>query len=289
MIIGIYTTDNNVSQGKAAFIMWDPTNTTSFYLGPVPLADTLATACLNADGQIFIWSGNAINGVRLSTYQGGESVKDIVLQEEGLPPLAGAVDYLGNRVVWGGFSTNPTDKACVWAYGSKDVRLPVGTHNIIKASSSGSNGIVTAIKYVQQGSYITPRAVVAWNDGSGSGIDSYSGAATLGSVIRWMFNIGSKFQITKIRIPLAGAVAANTTITPAIYMDDISSSPTLALPVINNTNYSGKRKIIYKGPMLKGYVGDNNFVLEIAWTGTNPLGTALPILIEVDIKEDEPQ
>lgn len=289
MILGIYATDNNISQGKAAFIMWDPTNTTSFYLGPVPLADTVATACLNADGQIFIWSGNAQNGVRLSRYVGGEQVQDIILQEEGLPPLAGAVDYLGNRVVWGGFTTNPTDKGCIWAYGSKDVRLPSGVQNIAKASAAGLTPIVTAVKYVQQDSYKQPKAIMGWTDASGSGIDSYSASATLASTIRWMFNIGQRFQINKIRIPLAGAVGSNTNIAPTIYFDDLSSTANPAVPAINNTNYSGKRKVIYKGPMVAGFVGENNFVLELSWTGTDPLGVALPIRIEIDVKDDEPQ
>lgn len=289
MVIGIYTTDNNISQGKAAFVMWDPTNTTSFYLGPIPLADTLATACLNADGQIYVWTGNAQNGVRLSTYVGGESVKDILLQEEGLPPLAGAVDYLGNRVVWGGFTTVPNDNGCVWAYGSKDPRLPSGLNNIAKVSAAGTTPIVTALKYVQQDSYKQPKMLLGWTDGTGSGIDKYSSSATQQAVIRWMFNVGKRFQIQKIRIPFAGAVAANTTIQPKIHFDDFSATPSNTLTTVNNTNYSGKRKVIYKGPAVQGYVGDNNFVLELAWTGTNPLTVGLPISVWVDIKDDEPQ
>jgi hypothetical protein len=232
-----------------------------------------------------IWTGNAQNGVRLSQYLGGDSVRDLVYQEEGLPPLQGAVDALGSRIVWGGFSTNPAVSACVYAYGSKDGRLPVGLHNIVKTTSSGANPFITAIKYVQQSSNIQPKIVAGWRDDTTQGIDKYSSSATLGSVIRWMVNVGQRFNILMIRIPLAGVVDSNTTITPTLYFDDLSASKSLT--VINNSNFPGKRKAIYKTPELKDAIGDNNFLLELAWTGTTPLPAALPILIEYEIKQDE--
>ena len=117
------------------------------------------------------------------------------------------------------------------------------------------------------------------------GIDQYSTTGTLVSYMRWMFNVGQKYSITKISIPLAGAVAANTTITPKLYFDDLSSNKTLT--VINNTNYPSKRKVIYKGTELKDAIGQNNFMLELAWTTTNPLPVALPIMFEIQLWEDE--
>lgn len=290
MITGIYSTDNTISQGRAAFVLWDPTNTVSFFAGPYPLPDTLVTATLNANGTIYIWTGNAQNGVRLSKYLGGQTVQDVVFQSEGLPPFAGAVDAMGSRVVWGGFTTNPSGSAgsCVWAYGSKDARLPAGLHNIAKTSSTGTTPMVTALKYVQQDSYKQPKVVIGWNDGSGSGIDKYSSSATLTSNLRWMFNVGRRFQVTSIRIPLAGAVGVNTSIQPKIYMDDLSNSSLAALNTINNTNYSAKRKVFYKGAALDGYYADNNMVFELTWSNVDPLPVALPILIDIDIKEEEP-
>lgn len=285
LITGIYTIDTKVNQGRSAFVLWDPTNTVSFYQGPVFLPDPLCTAQLNVNGIVHFWTGNAQNGVRVSRYLGGESVREVVYQEEGLPPFPGAVDVLGNRIVWGGFSTNPTVGAVVWAYGSKDGRLPAGLHNVMKTSSVGTTPIVTALKYVQQNSNIAPKVVVAWRNESTRNIEQYSTTATLTSVLRWMFNVGRKFEIKKISVPLGGAVAANTTITPTLYFDDLSSNKVLT--VINNTNYASKRKIIYRGTELKDTVALNNMVLELAWTGTNPLPVAFPIFIDIDIKEDE--
>src|SRR3990167_7695594 len=37
LIAGIYTVDTTINQGRSAFVLWDPTDTTSFYLGPVYL------------------------------------------------------------------------------------------------------------------------------------------------------------------------------------------------------------------------------------------------------------
>lgn len=285
LITGIYTIDTTVDQGKSAFVVWDPTDTTSFFLGPVPLEDSLATAAFNKNGRVFIFTGNAQNGVRVSQYGGGEDVTDVVFQEEGLPPFPGAVDAMGDRITWGGFTTNPSAGAVAYAWGSKDSRLPKGLHNVAKTSSAGATPIITCLKYVLQSSYKQPQLVIGWNDASNYGVDKYSASATLASNLRFMFNLGQKFQIQKIRIPLAGAVDANTTITPKVYLDDLSSNKTLA--VINNTNYPSKRKVIYHAPELKDYVGENNFVLELAWTGTTPLPVALPIKITLDVKEDE--
>lgn len=286
IVVGIYSTDATTNQGNSAFVIWDPTNTTSWNIGPVYLPDPLATACLNVNGLIHIWSGNGQNGVRVSRYLGsGESVKDLAYQEEGLPPFANAVDALGNRIVWGGFTTNPATGSAVFAYGSKDARIPAGLHNIVKGSGAGTNPIVTALKFVQQSSNVTPKLIVASSDGTGVQIDKYSATATLASNIRWMFNVGQKSQIVKIKIPLAGAVAANTTIIPKLYFDDLSSS--LALTTINNTNYPSKRSIIYKGTELKNTVFYNNFLLEITSTGTNPLAVALPITIQYESLDDE--
>jgi len=285
MVIGVYTTDTTINQGKSAFVLWDPTDTVSFFLGPIPLPDPLATASINVGGIVYLWTGNAQNGVRLSTYQGGSSTQDVVYQEEGLPPLQGAVDALGNRVVWGGFSTNPSTGAVVWAYGSKDSRLPVGLHCVAKGSGAGTSPLTTSIKYIQQSSNITPKVVMASTDGTGNQIDQYSTSATLASKIRFMLNIGTQFDIRKIKIPLAGAVDANTTIIPTLYFDDRSTSK--ALTTINNTNFPSKRKIVYSGTELKDTLAFNNVILELAWTGTNPLPVAFPITMTLDIKEEE--
>lgn len=287
VIAGIYTVDTVVNQGRSALILWNTTNTVTFDLGPIFLPDPLVTALLNANGTTYVWTGNSSNGVRLSSYSGGESTQDVAYQEEGLPPFAGAVDALGNRIVWGGFTTNPAAGAVVFAYGSKDARLPRGLHNICKTSAGTTTPIVTALKYIQQSSNVTPKVVPAWTDTSAAnfGIDQYSITATLASIMRWIINIGEQFDVREIKIPLAGVVAANTTITPTLYFDDLSTNK--ALTVINNSNYPSFRKVIYGGAELKDTLSSNNLVLELAWTGTNPLAIGFPITLTIDVKADE--
>lgn len=287
VIAGIYTVDTVVNQGKAALILWNTTNTVTFDTGPIFLPDPLVTALLDVNGTTHIWTGNSANGVRVSTYEGGQSIGDVCYQEEGLPPLAGAVDALGSRIVWGGFSTNPAAGAVVFAYGSKDARLPRGLHNICKTSAATTTPFVTALKYIQQNSNVTPKAVAAWTDtaAANSGIDQYSTSATLAAILRFVINLGQAFELKTLMIPLAGAVGASTTITPTVYIDDLSSS--VALTAINNTNFPAKRKAIYSGLDLKNTYAHNNIVLEFAWTSTDPLPIGFPITIDVDLKADE--
>lgn len=286
-ILAIQTTDSSVNQGNAALFLWDPTNTDSFYRGPIYLADPLATALQYVNGGLYIWSGNAQNGVRMSIYTGGDSVKDIDFLEEGAPPFAGAVTALGNRIIWGGYTSYPETTASVFARGSKNSKIPSGTHNIIRTASTGANPNVTALKVVQQASSVTPRTIVAWRDDSDRGIDKLSTTATYASVWRSeVVQIGSKWKLKKLRIPLGAAVAANMTLTAKVYIDEASSSVTLT--TINNTNYSGKRKIIFKDTALNSCIGQNNFFIEFRWTGTAALPVTFPIEMDVDVYEDEP-
>lgn len=282
----IQTLDSTINQGKAAIFLWDPTDTVSFYRGPIFLPDPLVTAMLNINGVVHIWSGNANNGVRLSRYIGGDVTEEILYLEEGVPPFAGAVDALGSRIAFGGFTTYPVSSASVLSYGSKRADLPKGLNNIVKSTSAGATQMVFSLKYVQQTSNVAPRLIVGWGDGSAKGLDKLSTSATYASVLRSeMINIGRKFEIEEIRIPLGATVATNMSIVPKILFDDLSS--TVTLDTINPTNFSGKRKAIYKNPALKTARGENNFLLEFTHGGTVQLPILLPIEITVNIFDDE--
>lgn len=281
----IQTTNSTINQGKAALFFWDPTNTDTFYR-QVNLPDPIVTALLNVNGILHIWTGNTQSGVRLSRYIGGETVQEVYYIEDGFPPFAGAVDALGSRLVSGTSTTYPITTASVTAYGSKNDSLPKGIHNIVRATSTGANPNVTALKYVQQSSSVQPKLIVGWSDDSAKGLDKFSTSGTYNSVFRSkVFNVNQKFKMLKIRIPLANQVDSNTTITPKIYVDDESTNTTLN--AISNTNFPNKRKAIYKNPELKDIGGDNNFFLELTWTGTTKMPVLLPILIDVDVQEDE--
>lgn len=284
VIAAIQTTDSTINQGKAALFFWDPTNTDTFYR-QVTLPDPLVTALLNVNGILYMWSGNAVNGVRLSRYIGGETISEVAYQEEGVPPLAGAVDALGSRLVWGNFSTYPESSASVMAYGSKVDALPKGLHNIVRSTSAGATQNVNSLKYVQQASNIAPRLIVGWGDASAKGLDKLSTTATFNSVWRSeVFNVNQRFVAKRLTLALANDVDANTTVTIKALLDDGSTTATLT--TINNTNFPGKRRIQFKAGDLAAVQGDHNLIWEIKWTGTTEMPVLLPIVFVIDIDEE---
>ncbi|MFA6171960.1 MAG: hypothetical protein WCW77_00115 [Patescibacteria group bacterium] len=283
-IVAIQTTSDNLIQGNAHLFLWN-TIDDSFFKA-IPLPDPLVTAVVNVNGILMIFTGDGKDGVRISKYIGGNSVIPVLEIDEGAPPFAGAVDAKGNKLFWGAYQSYPTTAGVVHALGSKKSNLPQGWHTPVKCTSAGANPMVTAVKAVEQDSTMTPKVIAAWGDDSGKGIDKYSSSATLSSVMRiGPFNIGEKFSIDRIRIPLAKSIAANMQIIPKVYIDDESTTKTLA--TVNATNYNGLRKVIYKGADLQDYIGENNFILELAWGGTVQLPVLLPILVDIDIYEDE--
>jgi len=285
VIAAIQTTDATINQGRAQLFFWDPTNTDSFYR-QVALPDPLVTALLNVNGILYIWSGNASNGVRLSRYIGGETVQEIAYLEEGVPPLAGAVDALGSRLVWGANITYPVACASVFAYGSKKEELPKGLHNVARASLTGGTPIVSSLKFIQQSSNVQPKMIIGHGEGTNYGLDKISTSATYNAVFRTeVVNVNDEFKFTRLNIPLAGAVDSNTTITVKIFLDE--ESTTVTLTTINNTNYPSARKVLYKSQELKAARGENNFFIEISWQGTTEMPVLLPIKYKIDVSDDE--
>jgi len=100
------------------------------------------------------------------------------------------------------------------------------------------------------------------------------------------FNVGRKFKIDKIQIPLAQTVATNMSLTPKIYADDDVSTPAQTLTAINPTNYPSKKNIVYKRPSIT-VSPDHNFMLELSWAGTVACPVNFPITIDIDVVEDE--
>lgn len=284
VILAVQTTDTVINQGKSALFFWDTVSVT-FYR-KVSLPDPIATAMINCNGELFIWTGNSQNGVRLSKYVGGESVSTEVYLEEGNPPFQGSVDTLGDKIAWGAWTTYPSISASVFSFRSKRSGMQNSLTNIAKSTSTGSSQNVTSVKYVQQDGNIKPKIVIGWNDNIGSGIDKYSTTNTFSSVWRSnIFSVGNTFQISEIRIPFGSSISPNMTVTPKVYLDDLSSSVTLN--TINSTNYNGKRHVRYKRPSLIQCKGENNFLLELNFTGTVSLPVTLPIVIVLDVFQDE--
>ena len=293
LVIGaIQTSDSALIQGKAALFFWD-TISDSFYL-QVDLPDALVTAIKTINGMLYVWTGNTTtgadvsNGYRVSVYAGGTTTSQVYYSDVGSPPLAGAVEAIGDRVMWGTFYQVPTTTAAspsyyavVMALASKNRQLTGGAHCIVNTSggATAADGVVTAIKSVQQASSSYPKLVVGWRSASAYGLDNQS--TTYGtSVFRTqMFAVGKKGIVRRIRLSLAAAVAANMTITPKLFLDDFSSSSTTGVAVINNTNYAASERYVQWYPDVSF---DHNFCLELVWSGTALAPVLLPLEVEIE-------
>lgn len=286
VILAVQTTDTVVNQGRAALFFWDAASTT-FYKGPLYLPDPLGTALEVMNGQLYIWTGNAQGGVRISKYIGGDSIQEVLFQEEGTPPPPGATSVQGNRLYWGNHITYPEDALGVFAYGSKTEKLPSGLHCVARATNVGSTmPAITAMAPVQQANGSRNRLIVAYRSDGEYGIDKYSTTGTHTAVWRSdIESVGGRFNLTKIRIPLGTAVAANMEIIPKVWLDDFQTSVTL--PTISTALYSGAKKIVYHKLELNACQGQDNFCLELNFGGTVALPVTTPILIEYEVDSDE--
>lgn len=287
LAIACITTSNaTINQGSSAIILWDPTNTTTFY-NIIPISDPLITAIQNINGDLIIWSGNASNGVRVSRYIGGNSVKTIAYLEEGAPPFAGATDFMDDKIMFGGYVTYPSAAGVVYSLGSKRFDLPAALNVPIKTTSAGATPMVTAVKFVEQSSNVKPKVIAGWGDASAKGIDKQDDAGTLAATFRDKnYLIGKRFKINKISIPLTKAVAANMSLVTKVYTDE--ESTTVTLPTINATNFpNSERRIEFRATDLAGAIGENNFFIEFNWTGTVSLPISYPVYITIDIDDND--
>lgn len=282
--------NNTITSGGAMLFFWDAVNSPSLPYKAVALTDPLVTALFNHNGNLFVFSGNANNGVQVSIYEGAYSTRQVAFLEEGVSPCAGAVDGIGERVAFGAFTTYPENSASVFAVGSKNAAMPFALHNIINTSAAdtASAMMVTALKSVQHANLKDTRFIVAWKDKdsatthSNFGIENYDNSAADTAVWRSaVFPIGEPFRVNKVSIPLGRAVTTNMTLIPTVGRDDYSS--TTALTTINDTNYANSERRIVYFPDVQGL---NNLQLQLRWTGTAILSVTFPIIIEVETLTD---
>jgi len=243
---------------------------------------------MNINGRLYIWSGNSVSGCRISEYIGGDTISEIAFFEDGFPPFAGACDANGGRISWGVTTSIPEPSVSVMAYGSKNNALKKSLHNIARSTSTGANGVCTALKYVQQGS-TTPKMIIGSGDDSAKQLDKYSTTATYDSIFRSkLITVGSRFTIDRLRIPLGAALASNMSLVVKIVYDDSVSTKTLT--TINTTNFTaGTRKIIFEQEDIldASITPQNNFYLQFEFGGSVKLPIIFPIKCVIDAQEDE--
>lgn len=278
LIEGIQT---GIKQKPAAVSFWDTTAASFSKLIQVEFPDPIISAMKNVNGVLYVWSGNVNGGVRLSRFLGGYSFEEVWFSEDGYPPLQGAVDAELNRVIWGTPITYPETATCVFAMGSRSFKVGQGIHNILKTTADGSSNGVTALKYFKTTANNLRQPIVAWKVTGSQGVDKTSTTYGVSVYRSEVFRLGKPYQIGKIRIPLAQAVATNQTAEIRVYKDNGSSSDLVA--TINSTNYPNSERNVVIYPSVNGY---HDFFLEIRTSGTALLTAALPITIEGETKED---
>lgn len=273
LIEGVGTTTR---QKPAKIAFWDTISGSFYKKTDVELPDPIITAIKNINGVLYVWCGNASGGYRILRFVGGYSFEEVFYSEEGTPPLQGAIDHDLNRIYWGNFITFPENSASVFAHGSKMRRLSLGVHNVLNATLTGANFIVTALKMVLHANNSRVRPIIGVRDDSNTVLQQLSSTYGISVWESEVFRVGKPFKIQRIIIPLAQAVAANMTLIPTLYYDERSSSE--ALTTINSTNFANSERNAIIIPA-QGE-GKHNFSLQLRWSGTALLTVSLPIIIE---------
>ncbi len=287
----------NVRQARAKIAFWDKTSTNINKELFCEFPDQIITALRNVDGILYAFSGNInAQGFRISRHTGGYSFQEVYYSETGEPPLPGAVDGILNRVLAGTYTTVPENDGVVVSYGLQKAALGQGVFNVMRATGGNSSTSITALLVADNNEMGFMSPIIGWTQagegstGASHGIDRQGTQYNNAPAVFWsqMFRIGQKFKITKVRIPLAQAVAANMIITPKFYVDDGITSYTggvdPGLAVINNTNYPNSQRNIVQRP--QSATGEHNFWLELRWTGSALLTVSLPITIEYELIDD---
>lgn len=269
--------NTTIKQSRAKVSFWDTTSSSYQKIIDVEFPDPLITAMKNVNGILYVWSGNASGGVRLSRFIGGYTFEEAWYNEEGVPPLQGAVDAEMNKVIWGAYTTYPEASASIYSFGSKKRALGNGIHNVFKSTSAGANGMVTALKFIEHANNSKLRPIIGWSDDSAKGLDKISTTYATNVWRSAVFRVGQPFVIKEVHIPLAQAIAANMTLIPKIFVDEGSSST--ALKTINNTNLADSERNYKVTPDVNG---KHNFFLELRWSGTVLLTVSLPIIIVIE-------
>lgn len=274
-----YASGALVNSGNAALFLWDTVSRKITH--NIKIAEQLATALINKNGELYVTAGNIDSYVKLLHYLGGYSFAVEAVVNEGTPPPAGAAEANGNMVAWGGHMTVPATAAGAFALGFRNGQLPGGALNQIARISDAATGtlpIVSALKFIERNN--TP--LLGWRTDTPAnyGIDKRGGSAAYNSIFdTGVFQIGKKFLIRRIIIPLSAAISSGVTITPTVFVDNEAASTQLT--VINNTNYPSSERIIdMQGLSIPGY---SNFYIRFAWTGTTEIAIIPPITIEYDV------
>jgi len=282
-ITAIQTTGTTLRQGDAALFLWDTISET-FYQ-QVTLPDVFATALLNVNGRLYVFTGSA-TACRVSVFEGGNTVTQVMFFDDGISVLPGSVTSYGDRIYFGARTAYVGDNfyGTVLSLGSKQNEVQQSFHCPVKISAAANSSIVcTAIQMVQQASGEVPRIVAGWGNGSTYGADKFGYDFTGNSAFfrTDIFEIGKRFKVKSIKFNATYTLAAGVR-EPLVYVLTDNETASTAL-----TSKFGGSAIVYKRPELQ-IIGNKNICMEFQFLGNAPYGIQLPIEIELEVYDDQP-
>ncbi len=249
--IAIATIKDN---GRAALFLWDTFDNS--FQRKIDLPFPLISALFSHNGVLYIWGGDD-NGYSLYAYQGGDTVQPVYHIDNGLMPLQGAVDAIGNRMLWGSSQTYPDARGCVWAYGSRSGIG--GLHNI----ASTTNQVASIRMY---------------NDLLIGAEKLYSEGGDYDSIFRTeMLSFGRSFTLGEVVIPLGADLGVNDEIKVKFLYDNESVSKEYT---ITQNDYENRNIVL--NPELEGI---QNAIIEIKITGDTFIPVLFPINIQYAVHE----
>lgn len=289
---GFHTCRSKTTRAKIAF--WDTTSAKVNKITWVEYPDSLITAMKNVNGVLYVFSTIAdfSTGFRVTRFIGGYTFEEVWSAEDGLSPWPGAIDGTSDRLLFGSQVLIPETRACVFSLGLNKGGLSNGIF-IPFAAPVSDNVSITALTLSGEGtvpSLYKDYPMIGWSNAAAThGLGSYLVGNISAKSMWWSqtYRIGQPFKITKIRIPLGKKVAADMTIIPKIYTDD-GVGTIYTLTTINNTNYSNSELNIVQRNDSSGnpILGQHNFWLELAWSGSEQVAVNLPISIEGEYIDD---
>ena len=281
-------------QMKAKLAFWDTTSQNVNKITWVEFPDHLITALKNVNGTLYVFSSFTDSyDTRIVRFVWGYTFEEVAYQTTFDPPYPGAVISYGDRLLFGTFIQDDLlgDMGVVASYGRVKGIPREALYVVARASNSSAASIFSLAR--KKDDLLIDLPYTGWSTSSAHGIDTpASSSATTGYSpapqiwISQVYKIGQPFKITKIRIPLAQAIASGMIITPKIYTDD-GKGTTHTLQTINNTNYSGAFNVVLRSNSSGGDItGYHNFFLELTWTGETRCVVNLPITIEYELIDD---
>ena len=275
-------------RSKIAF--WDTLSTNVNKITWREFPDSLVTAIKNVGGVLYFFSSSLnARGFRITRYVGGLNFEEVAYWETGRTPFPGAVDAVGNSLVFGGHTLIPEEAACVYSLGLHKPGLTNGLFNIARDPINQTTATVTSLIAGGRSGWLNQQGLIfgTYKDAASGRINDTNQKAisTTGPPVWWSktYRIGQPFKITKIRIPVPkNNNTGDKEVVPKIYVDGGANS--FVLTRLNYTDFSPETYYCFT-LRPTNVTGQSEFWLELRWPTAGIMTVGLPITIEYELTD----